>query len=115
MSVVVKTEDLRKSLLNERDNFAPWDNGRRKKVDIVLETISMNEKDAELNVLQESIPKITNRKKDYRELEDSAVKMLRIHYLRLGRTDKEKNEYQRRRQRAMQKIEEYEKKHNINL
>lgn len=115
MKNIVKTEDLKENLLEEKESFAPWDDGRRTKVDIVLESIERNEKDASLSTLQETIFQIIIENRNLEELKDSAVKMLRIHYLRLARTDAEKKEYAMRKEMALKKLERYTKEHNINL
>jgi len=102
-------------LLEERKRFASWDNGRRNKVDIVVEAINRNEKNANLNKLQETVGEVANERGHLKELEDSAVKMLRIHYLNPGRTKDEKKDYLERRKRALEKIKCYEEKHHVKL
>lgn len=111
----VKTTDLKRSLLEERKRFATWDNGRRNKVDIVVEAINRNKENANLDKLQDTVVEVANERENLKELESSAVKMLRIHYLNLGRTDNEKKDYLERRKRALSKIKRYEEKHHGNL
>lgn len=107
MSDLVKTNDLKDSLLNEKNQFATWDNERRNKVDIVMEAIHRNKDDANLKDLQNSVVEVANEHEHLKELKSSAVKMLRIHYLNLERTNDEKSEYLERRKRALEKIENY--------
>lgn len=111
----VKSTELRNSLLHERRGFAPWDNGRRNKVDIVIEAINKSKDDADLDTLQDTVIEVANAKKEFKELEDSAVKMLRIHYLRLKRTPEQKQDYNERRRKALQKIKRYEQEYNLKL
>lgn len=111
----VKATDLKRSLLEERKRFASWDNGRRNKVDIVVEAINRNEENANLDKLQDTVVEVANEREHLKELEGSAVKMLRIHYLNLSRTDNEKKDYLERRKRALSKIKRYEEKHHVRL
>lgn len=108
----VKTTDLKRSLLEERKRFASWDNGRRNKVNIVVEAINRNKGNANLDKLQETVVEVANEREHLKELESSAVKMLRIHYLNLGRT---KDDYLERRKRALEKMKCYEEEHNVKL
>lgn len=115
MSFLVKMNDLKKSLLNEKSQFASWDNGRRNKVEIVIKAINKNKDYANLSDLQKTVTEITSTSTDLQELQESAIKMLRIHYLKLGRTPEEQTEYLKRRQNALEKIKNYEKEHTISI
>lgn len=110
----VKTQELVRILLEERVRFAPWDDCRRTKVDIILEAIKRNKKNASLNDLEKSVAKVAHEKEELKELKDTAIKLLRIHYLSLSRTDDEQEDYIARRERALQKIKEYEERFDTN-
>jgi len=80
MTETVKTKELIKSLVDERVIFAPWDEWRCSQVDIILEAIKRNEKDAKLEDIHKTVTDICPKRNKLYELKKIAVKLLKIHF-----------------------------------
>lgn len=105
----VKTKKLVRDLLQLRESFADWDNGRRRKVDLVLNAIDKNQK----YIDYEQTAKRLNNTASNDELLPASMKMLRLHYLDLSMTISEKAKAYRRTVRARKKLRRLKKTKNL--
>ena len=103
----VKTKKLVNNLLSLRQSFVSWDDERRRKVDLVLSALDKKKKYTDLEEAEARLNEIA--KGD--ELLPAAKKMLRLHYLELSMTVKERFNMKRRTARARKKLKRWKKKH----
>lgn len=104
----VKTKDLERDLYDLRVSFLDWDDQRRNKVDVVLKSLNHNSTYVDLEKTMQQMTLVAKSNEYYKQLEPAAMKMLKLHYAELSRSEQKKAADNQRRMRALQKIKQFE-------
>lgn len=96
-------------LLELRQSFMDWDIERRKKVDMILDSLDVEGKYVDVREVEENLTQLVDENKTYKELEPSAKKMFIIHYKEHARTWTESTQDNARRRKARRKLKKYKK------
>ena len=96
-------------LLELRASFLEWDDQRRKKVDLILDTIDTSRKYVDYEQTKIRLKEIAKNE----ELLPASLKMLHLHYLDLSMSIIKKNRMRRRYTRARRKLRRLKKEGHL--